>query len=94
MDQVSNDIKKTYTSLESVFRNQHYQHTREETHRQSNHPINNQSLYKYFYFLDIGSLENKVKWSAFIKVIVLMLIALGQVYVLTSFFRNRKDLPV
>ena len=35
LDQVSNSIKTAYRSLESVFRNQHYQHTREETHKES-----------------------------------------------------------
>ena len=34
LDQVSQEVRKAYKSLEQIFRNQHYQHTREEVHRQ------------------------------------------------------------
>lgn len=45
-------------------------------------------------FVDIGSLETKVKLCAFLKIFVLVSIAVIQVYILTGFFKGRKEFVV
>mmetsp|Transcript_58463 Transcript_58463/g.67520 ORF Transcript_58463/g.67520 Transcript_58463/m.67520 type:complete len:199 (+) Transcript_58463:29-625(+) len=77
IDGVSQEVRKAYKSLEQIFRNQHYQHTREEVHKKS-----------------IESLESKIQWCAILKILVLIVIAGIQVYILTGYFKNKKEFVV
>jgi hypothetical protein len=44
--------------------------------------------------IDIGNLESKIKWSAFFKILVLVVIAVGQIFILTGFFKNKRNISV
>jgi hypothetical protein len=45
-------------------------------------------------YIAIETLESKIQWCAFLKIFVLILIAVAQVYILTGYFKNRKEFAV
>eukprot|EP01016_Furgasonia_blochmanni_P033923 TRINITY_DN3605_c0_g1_i3.p1 TRINITY_DN3605_c0_g1~~TRINITY_DN3605_c0_g1_i3.p1 ORF type:complete len:274 (+),score=65.02 TRINITY_DN3605_c0_g1_i3:36-824(+) len=68
---IHQDVKRAYKQLEVIYRNQHFQQTREETHRKV-----------------LRDTEQRVKSCGIVKVLALIIITIGQVYVLTGFFKN------
>ena len=42
----------------------------------------------------ISQTENRVKWCSLFKIVVLILICVSQIYILTSFFSDKKKVGV
>eukprot|EP01016_Furgasonia_blochmanni_P008535 TRINITY_DN13475_c0_g1_i1.p1 TRINITY_DN13475_c0_g1~~TRINITY_DN13475_c0_g1_i1.p1 ORF type:complete len:251 (-),score=56.00 TRINITY_DN13475_c0_g1_i1:46-798(-) len=77
VDEIYRDVKKSYKQLEIIYRNQHYQQVREETHRRT-----------------LKDTESKVQWCGLSKIFVLVAITALQIFVLTSFFKNKQRILV
>lgn len=86
---LESEITALVDHMETVYDEQRYQWERERTARNSMQVLFLHFPASYTHFAANESTNSRVMWFAVLELIVLVVLAAGQIYVLTGVFENR-----